>query len=775
MKKAPTYHVVGHAEPRSDGEEKVTGKALYTVDVVLPNMAHGKILRSPYAHARLTRVDASKAEQLAGVFAVITRDDQQRLSMFGAAYKDQTIVAVDKVRYAGDPVAAVAAVDDATAAEALALIEVDYEDLPAVTNLDEALAPGAALVHEASAGGGELMGQHYEAPKEFNGTNLCYRFSYDKGDVEAGFKKADHVFEDTFTFPRVQHFSMEPHATVADVEGDRITLWAGTQEPFTLREHIAAIFRMPLNKIRIIVPYVGGGYGGKLAVKTEPLAAALSWKAKRPVRLAHTIEESFRTVTRHPARVKIKTGVMKDGKLVARQCLIHMETGAYADAGPRVTQKAGYRCFGPYRLPHMKTDAYTVYTNTVPAGAYRGFGTLQVTWAYESQMDIIAAKLGFDPLEFRLKNLLKKGELYTPGDTPVDCDLKAGLLQAAEEIGWNVKSKPASPGKALGKGLAVCMKDGGGTYKVSSAAVKMNADGSVVLLTGTVEVGQGARTALSQVVAEELGIPYDAVTVAQLDTDVTPYDVNTNASSSTVVMGLSVQRAAQDLKRQLLRHAAKLLKTKAEQLSLAGGKIVGGKNRNLSFVELMQKVFLSRSGEMIGRGAYQSIKSPKAALGSPTNFWEISWGGAELEVDRDTGEINLLKYVSLADVGKAIHPVLCEGQDEGGVMNAIGHSLIEEMIYKDGQLLNPNLVDYRVPTFQHLPKKFRDDTRRKSKRPGSVRVEGNRGRRIVAGGRGDWQCGLPRDRFTALRFAAYPGESLDGATRKRPAFGLKEL
>ncbi len=705
MKKVSDYQVVGHAELRSDGEEKVTGKALYAVDVVLPNMAHGKILRSPYAHARLTRVDASKAEKLPGVFAVITGDDQRRLNMFGAAYKDQTIVAVDKVRYAGDPVAAVAAVDDATAAEALALIEVDYEDLPAVTNLDEALAPGAALVHEASASGGELMGQHYETPKEFSGTNLCYRFCYNNGDVEAGFQEADVVFEDTFTFPRVQHFSMEPHATVADVEGDRITLWAGTQEPFTLREHLAEIFGVPLNKIRVIVPYVGGGYGGKLAVKTEPLAAALSWKAKRPVRLAHTIEESFRTVTRHPARVKIKTGVMKDGKLVARQCLIHMDTGAYADAGPRVTQKAGYRCFGPYRLPHMKTEAYTVYTNTVPAGAYRGFGTLQVTWAYESQMDIIAEKLGLDPLEFRLKNLLKKGELYTPGDTPVDCDLQAGLLQAAEEIGWKVKSKAPPSGRASGKGLAVCMKDGGGTYKVSSAAVKMNADGSVVLLTGTVEIGQGARTALSQIVAEELGISYDAVTVAQLDTDVTPYDVNTNASSSTVVMGLSVQRAAQDLRSQLLRHAAKVLKTKPEQLSLNGGKIAG-KNRSLSFTELMQEVFLSRSGEMIGRGTYQSIKSPKAALGSPTNFWEISWGGAELEVDRDTGEIKLLKYVSLADVGKAINPVLCEGQDEGGVMNAIGHSLLEEMIYRDGQLLNPNLIDYRVPTFQHLPKDF---------------------------------------------------------------------
>jgi CO/xanthine dehydrogenase Mo-binding subunit len=701
MKKAAEYRVVGKPEPRADGAEKVNGKALYTVDVTLPGMAHGKILRSPFAHARLVRVDASKAEKLPGVFAVITREDQRRLGMFGAAYKDQTIVAVDKVRYAGDPVAAVAAVDEATAEEALALIEVDYDELPAVTNLDEALAPAAPLVHDSAASGGELMGQRYEAPKEFSGTNLCYRFSYAKGDVEQGFKKADHVFEHTFTFPRVQHMSMEPHATVAHVEGERMTLWAGTQEPFTLREHLADIFHMALNKIRIIVPYLGGGYGGKLAVKTEPLAAALSWKARRPVRLAHSLEESFRTVTRHPARVKIKTGVTKEGKLVARQCLIYMETGAYADAGPRVTQKAGYRCFGPYRLPHMKTDAFTVYTNTVPAGAYRGFGTLQVTWAYESQMDIIAEELGLDPLEFRLKNLLKKGELYTPGDTPVDCDLKAGLLRAAKEIGWNGKKKPNR-----GKGLAVCMKDGGGTYKVSSAAVKMNADGSIVLLTGTVEVGQGARTALSQVVAEELGVPFDAITVAELDTDVTPYDVNTNASSSTVVMGLSVQRAAQDLKRHLLRHAARILKTKPERLSLGGGCIKGGPGQSLSFPQLMQKVFLSRAGEMIGRGAYQDIKTSKAALGSPTTFWEISWGAAEVEVDRDTGEITLLKYVSLADVGKAIHPILCEGQDEGGVMNAIGHSLLEEMVYRDGQLLNPNLVDYRVPTFEHVPHEF---------------------------------------------------------------------
>ena len=702
MNDLQSYKVIGRAEPRSDGAEKVTGTAVYTVDVELPGMAHAKVLRSPYPHARIGRVDASKAERLAGVYAVITKEDQRELGMFGAAYKDQTIVAVDKVRYVGDPVAAVAAVDEATAEEALGLIDIEYQELPAVSSLEEALAPGAVLVHDSASMGGELMGQRYEAPKEFAGSNLCYRFSYAKGEIAEGFKKSDHVFENTFTFPRVQHFSMEPHATVAHVEAERITMWAGTQEPFTLREHLADIFKVPLNKIRVIVPYVGGGYGGKLAVKTEPLAAALSAKARRPVRLVHTIEESFKTVTRHPARVRIKTGVSKDGLLLARECLIHMETGAYADAGPRVTQKAGYRSFGPYRIPHTKTDAYTVYTNTVPAGAYRGFGTLQVTWAYESQMDIIAEKLGFDALEFRLKNLLKKGELYTPGDTPVDCDLAKGLQHAAEAIGWGDNGANSN----RGKGLACCMKDGGGTYKVSSAAVKMNSDGSVVLLTGTVEVGQGARTALSQIVAEELSVPFDCVTVAQLDTDVTPYDVNTNASSSTVVMGLSAQRATQDLKRQLFSHAGKLLKAKPDQLILNDRRIHAGNGASISFPELMQKVFLSRAGEIVGRGAYQDIKTKKAALGSPTTFWEISWGAAEVEVDPETGEVKLLKYVSLADVGQAIHPVLCEGQDEGGVMNAIGHTLLEEMVYKDGQLLNPNLVDYRVPSFAHLPSDF---------------------------------------------------------------------
>lgn len=702
MRKSPALKVVGKALPRVDGEEKVTGRAVYTSDLQFPGMAFGKILRSPYAHARLLKVDTEKAERLSGVVAVLSRDDIGGFALFGAAYKDQPIVAIDKVRYVGDPVAAVAAVDEATAEEALALIEAEYEELAAVTSIEEAIAPNAALVHEATAGGGELMGYHYQAPKEFQGTNLCYRFSYSRGDIEEGFGKSAYVFEDTFVFSRVQHFSMEPHGTVAQVSGDSITLWASTQDPFTLREHIAAVFHVPLNKVRIIVPYVGAGYGGKLSVKTEPLVVALALKANRPVKIVHSVEESFKTVSRHPARYRIKTGVGRDGRLIARECEIYMDTGAYADAGPRVTQKAGYRAPGPYRIPHVKTDAYTVYTNTVPAGAFRGFGTLQVTWAYESQMDIIAQKLGIDPVDFRVKNLLRKGELYTRGDTPVDCDLREGLLRAAKEIGWKRKKTKSN----TGRGVSCCIKDGGGTYKIASAVVKMTPDGSIFLLTGTVEVGQGARTALSQVVAEELGVPLERVIVAQLDTDATPYDPATNASSSMVVMGLCVQRAARDVRRQLLRAASRPLKEKADRLSLNNGRVYNSKKQSVSYEEVMTKYFGAKAGEIIGRGSYQDKKSARAVLGSPTTFWETSWGGCEVEVDPNSGRIKILKYVSISDVGKAIHPIQCAGQDEGGVLFGIGHTLMEEMIYKDGQLVNPNLVDYRVPRFGDLPEEF---------------------------------------------------------------------
>jgi CO/xanthine dehydrogenase Mo-binding subunit len=322
-----------------------------------------------------------------------------------------------------------------------------------------------------------------------------------------------------------------------------------------------------------------------------------------------------------------------------------------------------------------------------------------VTWAYESQMDMIAERLGIDPLDFRLKNLLKKGDTYTTGDTPVDCDMKEGLLKVADAIKWREKS--AKPNQA--KGISCCIKDAGGTYKVAGATVKMSSDGSVVLLTGTVEVGQGPRTALSQVVAEELAMDLDQITVAQLDTDVTPYDISTSASSSMVVMGTAVQRAAQDAKKQLLQCAAKVLKQKVDHLVLHEGKIHIGEGEGISYGKVIVDFFGSKAGEIIGKGLYKDKRSKKAILGSTTTFWEVGWGAVEAEVDPETGVIRLLNYVSAADAGKAINPDQCIGQDEGAVMFGIGHTLMEEMVYEDGQLLNPNLVDYRVPTFEDLP------------------------------------------------------------------------
>ena len=694
------YTVAGTDARRVDGIEKVTGKALYTGDLQLPGMAYAKILRSPLAHARLVKVDASNAMSMNGVIATLTRDDIKDLNYkYGATYKDQSIVAVDKVRYAGDPVAAVLAETPAIAEHALDLIEVEYEELPKVTNIEEATAPGAIQVHPGDVARAELRGSVYGAPERFGGTNICYYLGFSRGDVEKGFAEADHVFEDTFRFQKVQHCSLEAHVNIAHYDGDKLMVWASCQDPFTLRDHLAGIFRLPLSRVRVIVPWVGGAYGGKLYVKAEPIAAALSWRTRRPVKLALSVSESFKTITRHPARVTVKTGVNQNGKLVARECQVFMDTGAYADAGPRVAQKAGYRALGPYKIPYAKVEAHGVYTNKVPAGAFRGFGALQVTWAYESQMDMIAAQLGFDPLEFRLKNLLKKGDLYTAGDTPVDCDLKEGLLKVADAIKW--KQKSSKPNRA--KGLSCCIKDAGGTYKVAGAAVKMSSDGSVVLLTGTVELGQGPRTALSQIVAEELAVNLDQIAVAQLDTDVTPYDISTSASSSTVVMGTAVLRAAQDAKKQLLQCAAKIMKKKPDSLVLKEGKVVAKGGQGISYSKVIVDFFGSKAGEIIGKGLYKDKRSKKAILGSTTTFWEVGWGAVEVEVDTETGVIRLLNYVSAADAGKAINPEQCIGQDEGAVMFGIGHTLMEEMVYENGQLLNPNFVDYRVPTFKDLP------------------------------------------------------------------------
>jgi CO/xanthine dehydrogenase Mo-binding subunit len=379
--------------------------------------------------------------------------------------------------------------------------------------------------------------------------------------------------------------------------------------------------------------------------------------------------------------------------------------GAYANSGPSVTEKAGYRAHGPYRIPHVLTDAYSVYTNTVPAGAFRGFGGPQVAFAYETHIDMIAQRLGIDPYEIRMRNLLERGESFSAGDTPIDCDLKAGLKRVAEAIGWESRDENREGPMKRGIGIATAVKDGGGTNKPANAAVKIFNDGSVLLSTGSVEIGQGARTAFLQVVAEELSVAPERVRVAALDTHYTPFDKGTNASSATSIMGQAVQKAVQDARAQFLQAAAAVLRAPISNIRLDNGMVVCGEQK-VSFREVMQRHFRDTEGEIWGRGFFKVPRDEQVPLGYPSPFWEIGLGAAEVEVDCETGEVKILRYVSLTDAGKMIHPVQCHAQDEGAAVFGLGQALFEDLVYQDGQLINGSLVDYRLPRFDDLPESF---------------------------------------------------------------------
>ncbi|HEX7229334.1 MAG TPA: molybdopterin cofactor-binding domain-containing protein, partial [Candidatus Binatia bacterium] len=613
---------VGMNIRRIDGAEKVAGQALYTGDLRLPGMAIAKVLRSPVAHARIRSIDASKARALPGVLAVLTRDNLNVASNgFGAYVRDQQILATEKVRYVGDMVAAVAAIEERIAAEAVKLIEVDYDELPAVYTIEEALAKNAPLVHETLENrkdpGYGRGGRHIVHDR----SNICFHFRHERGDVESGFLDADQIFEDNFAFPSAQHYPMEPHICVAQFEGDVLTVWSATQSPFPVRQELARVFGLPFSAVRLIVPYVGGGYGAKSGIKTEGIAACLSRMTGRPVKLAFGAEETFKTICQPRARIILKTGVKNDGTFVARHCEVYLNGGAYANSGPSVTEKAGYRAHGPYRIPHVLTNAYSVYTNTVPAGAFRGFGGPQVAFAYETHIDMIAERLGIDPFKIRMKNLLDQGESFSPGDTPIDCDLKAGLKNIAQAIGWDARpnGQGNSGSKRIGIGIATAMKDGGGTNKPANAAVTIFNDGSVLLSTGSVEIGQGMRTAFLQVVAEELFVPPEKVRVAALDTHYTPFDKGTNASSATSIMGQAVQKAARDARRQFLEATSAVLKAPADEIRLQYGMAIYGEQK-LSFREVMQHHFRDSEGEIWGRGYFKVGKDENVPLGYPSPF-----------------------------------------------------------------------------------------------------------------------------------------------------------
>ena len=688
---------VGRSIRRAEGVEKVTGKARFTADLDFPGLLEGRVLRSPLPHALIESVEVREAEALPGVYGVLTRESVRDIDpYYGHCLRDRPLIATDRVRYVGEPVVAVAAESGEVAEEALSRVRVRYREIPAAATLDEALAPDAPVLHDTNA----LVGEYHEmaAVVEEAPLNVCHHERLEDGDIAAGFEQADAVFEDTFEFPMICHYSLEPHTAVARFEGDEIALWTSSAHPFLIRAEIAQMFRVPMPNVRVTVPYVGGAFGGKSYFKIEPLAVALARTAAgRPVRLAQSASESMLTIRRHSARVRVRTGVLRDGTVVAREAQVHLDTGAYADNGPRVAKRVATRIHGPYRIPHYRIDVYAVYTNTAPAGSMRSIGGPQSIFPLECHMDDVARGLGIDPLAFRLKNLLRRDEELKAGAKPMDADLPMDLRQVASMVGWD----EAQGALADNLGIAVGVTDSE-AMPVSTAILRLLSDGSVVLMAGSTEVGQGARTVLGQVAAEGLRIAPERIVMRATNTDVTPFDRSTGASRSTTVMGTAVKFAAEDLAEQIRKAAAEAMGCEPADVTLENGWAEAGEQR-MDYGAVVRAYFAMPGGEFIGRGYV------RAGGGIPAQFpvfWETGMGAAAVTVDRETGEIRVPHYASVADVGKAINRLQAEAQDEGAAMMGMGHTLCENLLYDGGQPLNPNLIDYKVPGFVDMPRRF---------------------------------------------------------------------
>lgn len=690
-----TLERVGRSENRKDAAEKIRGRAQFAGDINVPRMLHGKVLRSEVPHARIASIDTSAAEEMPGVVTVLTGADLVDLDPFwGHAIKDRPILAIDRVRFHGDPVVAVAAEDEATAEAAVRAIVVEYEDLPVLDTIEKAIDPDAPRVHDEALRAGLFHGLGKLREQE---GNVCYRYRLNTGSVELDEAEADLAVEGEYEFPAVYQYAMETHTVIADFGEGEVTLWASCQHPFLVRAEIADLFNLPIGKVRIIVPYLGGGFGSKSYTKMEPITTALSWKAGRPVRIQNRVDESMATTRRHGMRCRMKTTANADGKLVSRSVKMWLDTGAYADNGPRVTATAGDAAPGPYRWKAVNVDANCVYTNTAPAGSYRAFGAVHMQWIGEMQIDELAARAGIDPLEMRRRNLLLPGEPVRPDGTgkPLDADLIGDVEKAAAAVGWDDPKEPWT-GRGVSVGLLAA-----GAHPVSRASVRMEADGSVEVNVGTTEMGQGARTVMAQIAAQELDIDLEHVTVQGADTRFTPYDRSTGASRSTTLAGLAVQRAAADLRGRLVQTAAGAWEVPQESLQAREGS-VHGQGRQATYAELIAKRFGFVGGEVIGEGEVRPETGSGSYAEGPV-FWEVCVAAAKVGVDPETGQVTVKRTATIADVGKAINPLLVERQDEGAVLQGLGNALFEEMVYIDGFLTNDTLLEYRVPRVQDMP------------------------------------------------------------------------
>ncbi len=681
------------------GRAKVAGAVTYVADMEFAGQLYAKALRSPYPHAKLLRIDASKAAALPGVRAVVTRDDLAGLNpYFGTGVEDQPVLVIDKARCVGDIIAAVAADSKEIAEEAITLIEADYEELPAATDILEAAKPGAPLVQERHVdknAGGNIHGVYRAA----------------SGDIEQGFKESDEIIENIYHIPPVQHGHIEPHVVTALWEpSGKLVVHTPSQTPSPLQEQIAKVFQMPLNRVRVIVPFIGGGYGGKNHARIEPVVALLARKARRPVQWILTREEVFYTGRRFGAVVKIKTGFKRDGRLWARKVEAWYDMGAYALSGPANTKNAAIIAGGPYNIPHRDYTTYAVYTNLPPAGPYRGVGASHVCWAYESDLDDIARRCKLDPLEVRLKNLIQENDRFITGETMISVGVSECVKQVAQSIGWNgiAEQEKRSDTIVRGKGLAVAIKSTS-TPSTSAASVRLNADGSAILLTSTSDMGQGAQTALAQIVADELALPFERITVTFPDSDITPYDKSTSSSRATFHMGKAAQLAVGQIREQLFQAGAKALEARIEDLELRDSRLQvrGVPERSLTYPQLFKAIYGEAAGSLFGSHTLRTEGGIDAqGHGKGSSFWFYSAAGAEVEVDTETGKVRVLQVASAVDVGKAVHPIQCGLQNDGSALAGLGSALVEEMRYDNGQPINSSFLDYLLPSMLDHPGEF---------------------------------------------------------------------
>lgn len=683
--------------PRIDAVAKATGRADYVADMALPGMLIGKILRSPHAHARIVHIDVSRAKKHRGVRAVVTGKDvpQHRYGLWPDIpfTNDQVGLPADKVRYLGEEVAALAADDEDIAQEAVELIKVEYEPLPALFNPQDAMAPGAPLIHQVEK-------------------NIAWPIKFDFGDVEQGFKESDYVQEDSFVTHHQCHSTIETHVSLARFDPpDRYTLWTSTQSVHTVRDELATALGLSLSDIRVIKAHVGGGFGCKTRMYAAHFLSAVLAKASgRPVKIVYDREEQFvATLERHAFSLRLKTGVKKDGTLVAKECTAVADGGAYNSHGPVIIGRAGAQLSLIYRVPNMRYTGYLVYTNKPVCGAFRGFGNLQARFADESQMDMIANQLGIDPVEIRLKNAMQPNYTTPHRWRITSCGLSQAIEAAAQRANWQQKRGKLPQGKGLG---IACGGYISGTYVHHNAAgafIKVEEDGGVTVIAGASDIGQGSDTALCQIAAEELGIPLEKVKMTFGDSDVTPLDLGSFSSRITFVVGNAVKAAANDAKRQLMEVVAETLEANAEDLEARQGRIYvrGTPDRGLAFADAVKTSLNKKARPVLGKGSYNpdycEPLERETSAGNISPAYSFGAMTVEIEVDEETGQLRFINAVSAFDCGRAINPCLVEGQMEGSVVMGQGWALTEEVYRDKGQSLNASLLDYRIPTALDMP------------------------------------------------------------------------